>query len=131
MNEYKIADIIKAAEAAGEVIAGYFGEVLEIEEKTTVADIRTKADTEAEAIVLHILKQSFPDAGIYSEEMGEIENDSPYRFVIDPLDGSHNFNLGIPNFTVSIALTRKRETIAAVVHHPILKKTYHAEKGKG
>lgn len=126
-----IQPLIKAAEAGGRVIADYFGQVLEVEEKSMAADCRTKADTEAEQAILAILQKECPDYAIYSEESGQLGNHSDYRLIIDPLDGSHNFVLGIPQFAVSIGLTYKDMLVAGAVHHPILKKTYHAIVGQG
>jgi myo-inositol-1(or 4)-monophosphatase len=123
--------IILAAENGGKVITKYFGEVLEVEEKLSVSDFRTKADLESEEEVLKVLKNEFPYFNIYSEELGNINNKSEYTFVIDPLDGSNNFVIGIPTFCVSIGLLKGDEIIAGVIHHPILKDTYYAEKGKG
>ena len=126
-----IQQIIIAAKAGGKEIAKYFGEVLELEEKSMASDFRTKADTEAEKAILTVLQEAFPDFNIYSEEVGKIDKKSDYTFVIDPLDGSNNFALGIPTFCVSIGLLKRNEIIAGVIHHPILNHTYFAEKGKG
>ena len=126
-----IQQIIIAAKAGGKEIAKYFGEALEIEEKSMASDFRTKADTEAEKAILAVLQEAFPDFNIYSEEVGKIDKKSDYTFVIDPLDGSNNFALGIPTFCVSIGLLKGDEIIAGVIHHPILNHTYFTEKGKG
>ena len=126
-----IDKIILAAENGGKVIRKYFGRTLELQEKSIAADVRTKADLESEHTIIRSLKASFPDYNILSEESGFYEKDSEYTFVIDPLDGSNNFVLGIPNFAVSIGLMKKNNIIAGVIHQPILGETYYAEKGKG
>lgn len=126
-----IQQVIRAAKEGGKVIKHYFGEVLDIEEKSHASDFRTKADLESEEAILKVIKRAFPTYNIYSEEAGKTDNGSNLTFVIDPLDGSNNFVLGVPNFTVSIALMDGDETILAVVYNPILDQTYYAEKGKG
>lgn len=123
--------IIEAAKAGGEVIKNYFGQSLDIVGKTTPADFRTKADLESEAAILKILEHEFPNYNIFSEECGEINKNSDYTFIIDPLDGTNNFVLGIPNFGVGIGLMHKDETIFGVIYQPILGNAYYAEKGKG
>lgn len=123
--------VIEAAEAAGEIIRRYFGEALELEEKSMAADFRTKADTEAEAKILEILAKEYPDYEILSEEVGHNGKKSEFQFVIDPLDGTNNFFLGIPNFAVSIALQKNGTTIFGVVYQPITRETYWAELGQG
>ena len=50
---------------------------------------------------------------------------------IDPLDGTNNFVLGIPQFSVSIALTKGEEIILGVIYNPVTNNMYYAEKGKG
>lgn len=129
--DVNISAMIEAAEAGGQELKKYFGQVLDLVEKSTIGDYQTRADTESERVVLEILNKYFPDYNIHSEESGKIERGSPYTFVIDPLDGSHNFVIGIPNFTVAIALFEDDTIIAGVVHAPMINHTYHAELGKG
>ncbi len=123
--------VIQAAVNGGDIIRNYFGEALDIEEKTTLADFRTKADTESEKAILNVITTKFPDFNILSEETGFVDNKSEYTFIIDPLDGSNNFVLGIPNFSVSIGLLKGDTAILGVIHLPILKHTYFAQDGKG
>ncbi|MBU1202917.1 inositol monophosphatase [Patescibacteria group bacterium] len=129
--EEKYQKIIEAAQAGGQVLKHYFGQNLDIEQKTIPADIRTKADTESEQVILKILKEDFPDYNIHSEEDGNTDNGSEYTFVVDPLDASNNFVLGIPNFSVIIALQKNNETIFGLVYQPILDLSYYAIKGQG
>lgn len=128
MNTTKI---IEAAKIGGEVIMKYFGQSLETTQKSSVADFRTKADLESENAILNILTSEFPEWNIISEENGEVNNGSEYTIVIDPLDGTNNFSLGIPNFTVSIAVIKSQEVIFGLVYLPVMKLLYFAEKGKG
>src|SRR3989338_6991835 len=106
--------LIKAAHAGGEVLKKYFGQSMDLVEKSTIADFQTKADLESEKSILAILKTEFPKYNIFSEEEGKI-----------------NFVLGVPTFSVSIALLYKNEAVAGVVYHPIINQTYHAIKGGG
>lgn len=123
--------MIEAAQAGGEVVRNYFGKVLTVEEKTNAGDLRTKADTESEQAILAVIKSAFPDCNIYAEESGAIDNESEYTFVIDPLDGTSNFVLGIPDFAISIGLLKGTESVAGVIYNPILDQMFTAEKGKG
>lgn len=126
-----IKDIIAAAENSGEIIRKYFGNTLEIEEKSTIADFKTKADLESEQGIIALLSEKFPNYNILSEEAGSVDRQSEYTLVIDPLDGTNNFVLGIPNFTVSIGLLKGDRCVAGVTHAPLLNQTYSAEEGKG
>lgn len=131
MINIDITKLILAAENGGKEARKYFGEILEIKEKSALSDVRTKADTESEEAILKVLKEEFPEFNILSEETGLIDNKSEYTLVVDPLDGSNNFVLGIPNFSVSIALMKGTESIVGVVHVPLLGQTYSAQKGQG
>jgi myo-inositol-1(or 4)-monophosphatase len=129
--EIKLEPMIQAAKEGGMIVKKYFGEILEIEEKSHASDYRTAADTESEAAILEVLEKSFPNVSILSEEIGEIDKASNYTFVIDPLDGSNNFLIGIAHFSVSIALMKGDTIEAAVVYHPLLDDVYSAKKGDG
>ncbi len=126
-----IKDFILAAEEGGKIIKKYFGDTLEIEQKTSITDFRTNADLESEQAILKILSTKFPKFNILSEEIGSINKGSAYTIVVDPLDGTNNFALGIPNFSVSIGLLEEDEIIAGVIHIPMIDKTFFAEKNKG
>ena len=126
-----IESIIQAATSGGEVIKKYFGKALDIEEKSMAADFRTRADTESEKAILHILRKKFPEFNILSEESGFIDNKSEYTFIIDPLDGSNNFVLGIPDFSVSVGLIQGKKAILGVIHIPLLNHTYYAQEATG
>lgn len=123
--------LIQAVHAGGEALKKYFGKALNPVEKSTLWDFQTEADLESEKSILAVLKSAFPDYNIFSEEEGQINNNSEYTLIIDPLDGTNNFVLGMPTFTVSIGLMHKDTAIAGVVYQPILDQTFHAFAGKG
>lgn len=126
-----IEEVIKATRAGGKVVKQYFGEVLQTEQKSSAGDVRTKADTESEQAILAVLRQAFPTINIHAEESGYLDNHSDYTLVIDPLDGTNNFVLGIPDFALSIGLLKGDNAILGVIYNPILEQIYSAEKGKG
>lgn len=130
MSKYQ--KVIDTAVGAGKIISRYFGENLEITQKeNNPADLLTKADLDSEKHILKELQKHYPGYKIHSEENGRIETDSPFEFIVDPLDGTKNFTLGIPNFTVSIALNKDEQTVFGVVYNPIIKTLYYAERGAG
>ena len=121
---------IKAAKAAGKIQSGYFGKKLGERWKKDDSYV-TKADTESSRIIKKIILKQFPNHSILCEELGYIKKKSDYKWIIDPLDGTHNFVMNNPIFGVSIALEYKKEIILGVIYLPILKKFYYAERGKG
>ncbi|MAG92042.1 inositol monophosphatase [Candidatus Woesearchaeota archaeon] len=119
-----------AARKAGKVLLKYYGKkpnVMKKSDKTFVS----KADIEANKAIIDTIKKNFPDHSILSEETGFEDNKSDYKWVLDPLDGTHNFIHEIPLFGTSIALEYKDKPIVGVLHFPILRQTVVAEKGKG
>ncbi len=126
-----IEKLIKAAKAGSEVLKKYFGEVLETKEKNDASDYQTKADLESEAAIFKHIKSDFPDFNIHSEEEGITDKGSDYTIIIDPLDGTNNFVLGVPLVAVCVAIIKNNKTIAGVVHNPIIDQTYYAQLGKG
>lgn len=120
-----------ASSAAAKILKKHFGNSLEAHQKKSAADFYTKADLESEKNLINTLHKSFPNYNILSEESGLINNDSEFTFIVDPLDGTSNFALGIPNFSISIGLFENNNIIAGVVNNPMLGYIYAAEKGKG
>lgn len=129
--DINIKKIIKGAKKGGRILRCFFGKSMAIEEKTLFANFRTEADLQSEKAILKSLQKNFPSFNFLSEEKGLIDNYSDYTFVIDPLDGTANFILGIPNFSISIGLFKNKEIIAGVVLNPILNQVYWAVSGKG
>ncbi len=88
-------------------------------------------DKESEEIILKRIRNAFPSHNIYSEEIGAIKNESDLTWYIDPLDGTNNYFVGIPYFSVSIALVKNDEVIIGVVYNPITDQLFSAIKGRG
>jgi myo-inositol-1(or 4)-monophosphatase len=121
---------VAAAEAAGEVLRNGFGRQHHIEYKGE-ADLVTEADQEAERKIGEILWKAFPDHGMLTEESGETEGQGDVRWIVDPLDGTTNYAHGVPFFCTSIALEKAGEVVVGVVHDPMAKETFAAERGGG
>lgn len=121
---------IKAAKEAGKIQLRYFGK--NIEKKTKKDDsFFTKADIESSKRIRKIIGAKFPKHNIICEEFGGSNKKSDYKWIVDPLDGTHNFIMDNPLFGVSIALQHKKEIILGVIYLPFLKRMYYAQKGKG
>lgn len=125
----KIAEDI--ARCAGEMLINFRGKAKTIRGKRDALDIVTEADEASEAYILSELHKFFPDHAFLSEESGESEHTSPYRWIIDPLDGTKEFARGIPLFCVNIALEYEGEIIVGVVYMPLLSELYSCARGCG
>jgi len=96
-----------------------------------VHDVKAAADEAAERRMLPVVRQAFPDHEVFAEEAGEFPADSPYRWVIDPLDGTNNFTAGLPTFASVVTLLEEGTAELAVVHLPMTRETYVARAGEG
>lgn len=116
---------------AGEIAKTRFADLsaLEIAEKSK-HEIVTSVDEELEEIIISKLQFEFPEHSILSEEEGEIEGDSEYLWVVDPLDGTTNFSLKNPFFSISIGLFYKKEPALGFIYAPITEELYSAQKDK-
>ena len=94
-------------------------------------EILTQADLASEKKILSIIKKNFPEHKILSEEAGENKKESDYLWIVDPLDGTTNFSMHNPLFSVSIGVCYKNKVILGLVYAPFLNELYLAEKGKG
>lgn len=126
--------MVKAARKVGRRMVHDFGEVANLQiSRKGPGDFVSNADTVAERTLIEQLSYDRPDYGFITEETGDIpaRNNSPYTWVIDPIDGTLNFIHAIPTFAISIALLEKGDVIAGLVFNPITNDLYYAEKGKG
>lgn len=91
----------------------------------------SRADKEAERIVLGILGRSFPGHGFLSEEAGRAGGPSEHTWVIDPLDGTVNFIHGVRYFAVSIALLHGGDIVLGAVYNPAADEMFSGAEGRG
>ena len=121
---------LEATRTAGEIIRSGWNSDKEITFKGR-ADIVTDIDVAAEKAVLEIITSAFPSFGILAEESQPVAGSSPYRWVVDPLDGTRNYAHSIPHFCTIVALAEGDEVIAGVVYDPVREETFTAAKGQG
>ena len=123
----------RAVRKAGSKLRRDFGEVehLQVSRKGP-ADFVSLADKRCEETLVEELQRARPDWGFLLEEGGVIEGDpTKPRWIIDPLDGTTNFLHGIPIFSISVALERQGQLVAAVIYNPAMDELYTAERGGG
>ena len=122
---------IHIAKKAGDIQMSYFGNISSLEKKSTNIDLLTNADTESENYIIKKIREKFPTHSIVSEEQDDLIIDSPYTWIIDPLDGTTNFTHNLPIFAVSIGIKKNNKIICGVVYNPAVKKCFYAENDKG
>ncbi len=132
LSSANINIMVKACRKAAKILIRDFGEI----EKLQVSlkgpgDYVTASDKKVEKILIEELQKARPHYSILSEEIGEINNDLSFRWIIDPIDGTSNFLHGIPHFAISIGLEHNKEIICGIVYDPIKDEMFIAEKGNG
>ena len=125
--------MVKAARRAGRSLKRDLGEIehLQVSLKGP-ANFVSLADKRAEEILYQDLAKARPGYGFIGEEGGMREGtDKSHTWIVDPLDGTTNFLHGIPQFAISIGLSREGTVIAGVIYNPANDELYIAERGKG
>jgi fructose-1,6-bisphosphatase/inositol monophosphatase family enzyme len=110
----------------------------DIRAKGTPGDLVTEADEAAERFICSELARAFPGAVLVGEEatarqpglLGRLP-EAELAFVIDPIDGTLNYAADLPLFAVMAAAIVKGETVAAVIHDPVVDDSAVALRGEG
>ena len=121
---------INAAKQAAEILKFNFRAVKEIKRKADGSMV-SNADIAAENQIIELIEENYPEYNIIGEESGEKNKGSDFTFIIDPLDGTHNYIAGIPYYGISIGLLDREKPIMGVVLNPTTNELFVAEKGNG
>lgn len=110
----------RLADASGAVILPHFRSALAVENKagSGAYDPVTRADQAAEEAIRSLIKQAYPQHGIYGEEHGYERGSSGFTWIIDPIDGTRAFITGIPLWGTLIALHDGERPILGVMDQP-------------
>lgn len=106
-------------------------QTLTVSSKSTGSDLVTDVDHAVEAHLLERLRAIRPEDAVLGEEGGESAGTSGVRWVLDPIDGTVNFVLGLAEFAVSVAAELEGEVVAGVVVTPMTGELFHAVRGGG
>lgn len=131
-EDYRVyrAEAERAAEAGGRLLLAAYGTVVAREKAPS--DLVTDADGASQRAIAGILAGAFPDHTLLAEEDGVVPDpEKPWRWVVDPLDGTINFAHGFPLWCVSIALEHRGRLVVGVVHVPLTATTFSAALGGG
>ncbi|NKB82192.1 MAG: inositol monophosphatase [Nitrospirales bacterium] len=122
----------QAARVGAKILQRYAQSGFHVHHKNSIHNLVTDADRESEQAIVQVIQQAFPTHQILAEEAGlYAAHDSPYKWVIDPLDGTTNFAHGFPFYNVSIGLEWQKTCIVGVVIDPFRNELFSAEVGCG
>jgi histidinol-phosphatase len=122
---------VAVAREAGNIALGYFRNPdLVVEKKADLSPV-TRADREAEALLVRRIRAAYPEDGILGEELGESPSQSGDRWILDPIDGTRSFARGVPLFGTLVALEHAGQIVIGVIHLPACGETVYAATGEG
>lgn len=127
---------LEIANAGARIAHGHFGKSPSRERKADGSWV-TEADWAAEAQIRLRLSRSFPDHNILGEEEGLTAAgggpavDGAPTWVVDPIDGTNNFMMGVPIWATLLALNAEGRNVLGVVVAPALGETYAGAVGLG
>lgn len=125
-----------AAKEAGKIASSYFANLslAGIENKNDAGGyqgIITKADVEAEAAIINVIRHQFPDHHFMAEEGYSEQISAEHLWIIDPIDGTNNFAHGIPHYAISVAYYRDGIAQCGVVLNPQTDDEFYTQRGRG
>lgn len=121
----------KCARAGGEIaLARFRGEhAVAVKGRGNVV---TEADVEVELRIKEILRFEYPDHKILSEETAaDTDPSSGWTWVIDPIDGTKNYSMGIPVWCTNVALCFDAEPVLGITLDPVHQEAFWAISGQG
>jgi myo-inositol-1(or 4)-monophosphatase len=122
---------VRLATGAAEVIMVAAAQGIEVSAKSTATDLVTQVDRQTERWLVEQIAASRPADGVLGEEGAGVVGTSGVRWVIDPIDGTVNFVLGLPQYAVSVAAELDGAIVAGAVHNVAINETFHAHVGGG
>ncbi len=121
---------IHAAKESGAIQQEWLGKDKKVELKGEI-NLVTEVDRICEQRIVEIIKKTFPEHNILTEETPMPEGSSSYRWIIDPLDGTTNYAHGYPFFCTSIALELEGRVVLGAIYDPLLDELFTAQQGQG
>ena len=122
---------VDASQEAGALLLKYVGAGFNVKYKNPI-NLVTDADHAAEQCVIDHIKAHFPTHGFLAEERGRLEEaQSPYLWIIDPLDGTTNFAHGYPAYCVSIGLEYEGHCVLGAIFDPSRNELFTAIEHRG
>jgi len=99
-------------------------------EQGAAFDPVTEADREGERVMRALISETYPEHGVVGEEFGVTKGDGPWRWVLDPVDGTRAFVCGVASWTTLIALEHEGEGVLGVVDQPYTDDCWRAVNGE-
>lgn len=120
----------KVYQLSSDIILNNFNNVSAKEKNEINGDLVTFVDLEVEKQIQSLINEYFPDHKFWGEETGG-EIDSGYVWILDPLDGTNNYGIGLPLAGTALTLLFQNKPVFAFISFPFVNKWYFAINGAG
>ncbi len=123
---------VQAARLGGAILQDFAKKGFKVHSKGEVINLVTEADLQSEKAIIQLIRKTFPEHQILSEEQGL--QDIPQhtiKWIIDPLDGTVNFAHGFPMYNVSIGVEYEGKCVIGVIYDPTRDELFLAQQGRG
>lgn len=129
-NQEELLSAIRAVLASGKILKKNFSENYQVIRKSP-KEMVSAIDMESQENLMNLLKKDFPAYGVITEEkqMGELTSEN--NWIIDPIDGTHNYIAGLPFSGISVALIKKDVFYLGVIYFPQEDELFYALLGQG
>jgi myo-inositol-1(or 4)-monophosphatase len=127
-----LEDVVEITRDAGAAILQFYRSSFDVRDKKPDNPV-TDADLAADQLLKRRLMARLPEAGWLSEETVDDKTrlDKQLVWVVDPLDGTKEFVMGMPEFSISVALVQEGQPILGVIYNPPTGEMFSVLKGKG
>ncbi|MGM0597520.1 MAG: 3'(2'),5'-bisphosphate nucleotidase CysQ [Myxococcota bacterium] len=127
-----IKELLPVIREAGKKIMEIYEDDFEVEYKKDSSPL-TRADQEANQIIVDFLKKTWPEHAVLSEEVKDDFSrlGREWCWIVDPLDGTKEFVKRNGEFTVNIALSKNQKSVLGMIHVPVTGELYYAYKQGG
>lgn len=130
---------VQAARSAGALMHRNWHKA-KVVHTATQHDLKIELDVRCQRVIETVLRRPFPEVALLGEEGVAGDPKAPWRWVVDPIDGTVNFAYGIPHACTSIALQRRKdgavgwedadyESVAGVVYDPFCDELWTGQRG--
>jgi myo-inositol-1(or 4)-monophosphatase len=119
----------RLADRASVATLPYFRRALDVDNKAGPNDFDpvTAADRDAEAAISELIRKELPEHGLFGEEFGDHNASAEFKWVIDPVDGTRAFIMGIPLWGTLIGLMRGATPVLGMMCQPFTGERFYGD----
>jgi len=120
-----------AIERAAATARGYFGHVAGSIKPDDPTQVLTEADIAVGRELVAVIRDAYPDHNVIDEEAGVVDRGARWTWVVDPIDGTSNFAVGIPLYAILLGLLHDGVPVVGAMALPASGDVYTAARGGG